>query len=255
MRTFIMADIHGAHKALVQCLERSGFNKETDQLIQLGDIVDGWSEVYECVEELLTIKNLICIKGNHDEWFHQFHVMGTHPIAWLQGGDGTLKSYCKNAEREIPILPRMGGFTSSLTNSDIPKSHIELFNNQKLYYIDHNNRMFVHGGFDRTQYVDYLEHANPYDFYWNRDLWNQAKSCKGHDYKLKTANEFTKIFIGHTATERDNPDCKPVYSGGVWNLDQGAGWSGKLTIMNVDTEEYWQSDLVQELYKNETGRN
>jgi serine/threonine protein phosphatase 1 len=36
----------------------------------------------------------------------------------------------------------------------------------------------------------------------------------------------------------------------VWNIDTGAGWSGKLTIMNVDTKEYWQSDLISELYKN-----
>lgn len=253
MRIFAMGDIHGAHKALVQCLERSDFDKEKDVLIQLGDIVDGWSEVYECVEELLKIKNLICIKGNHDEWFHQFHVMGTHPCAWLQGGDGTLDSYCRNAERDIPIVARMGGFTSSLTNADIPKSHIELFNRQKLYHIDHKNRMFVHGGFDRTQYIDYLEHADPVDFYWNRSLWNEAKSCRD-DEKLKTANEFYEIFIGHTATEREDKTCKPMYFNGVWNLDQGAGWSGKLTIMNVDTKEYWQSDNVQELYKDEKGR-
>jgi serine/threonine protein phosphatase 1 len=38
MRTLVMGDIHGAHKALVQCLEKSGFNMEHDRLIQLGDI-------------------------------------------------------------------------------------------------------------------------------------------------------------------------------------------------------------------------
>lgn len=55
-RTFAMGDIHGAHKALVQCLERCNFNNEIDTLIQLGDVADGWSETYECVEELLKIK-------------------------------------------------------------------------------------------------------------------------------------------------------------------------------------------------------
>ena len=28
----------------------------------------------------------------------------------------------------------------------------------------------------------------------------------------------------------------------------------KLTIMDLDTQEYWQSDLVKELYPNEKGR-
>lgn len=34
-----MGDIHGAYKALQQCLERSKFNYENDKLIQLGDVV------------------------------------------------------------------------------------------------------------------------------------------------------------------------------------------------------------------------
>lgn len=30
MKTFVMGDIHGAYKALIQCIERSGFDKEKD---------------------------------------------------------------------------------------------------------------------------------------------------------------------------------------------------------------------------------
>jgi serine/threonine protein phosphatase 1 len=55
MKTFVIGDIHGNYRALLQCLERSGFNKEIDTLIQLGDVADGWSETAECVEELLRI--------------------------------------------------------------------------------------------------------------------------------------------------------------------------------------------------------
>ena len=42
MKTFVVGDIHGAHKALVQVLERSGLDRESDTLIVLGDVVDGW---------------------------------------------------------------------------------------------------------------------------------------------------------------------------------------------------------------------
>lgn len=56
MKTFIIGDIHGGNKALEQVLERSGFNREKDTLISLGDIADGWSETSECVEK--TIKYL-----------------------------------------------------------------------------------------------------------------------------------------------------------------------------------------------------
>ncbi len=40
-----------------------------------------------------------------------------------------------------------------------------------------------------------------------------------------------------------------MFRAGIWNLDTGAGWEGKLTVMNVDTKEYYQSDPVEDLYK------
>lgn len=91
-KTYVIGDIHGAYKALLQCLERSDFDYENDTLIQLGDVCDGWSETYECVEELLKIKNLIPIRGNHDAILLEWMSKGQHPWSWLQGGYGTKKS-------------------------------------------------------------------------------------------------------------------------------------------------------------------
>lgn len=256
MRTLVIGDVHGSHKALIQVLERSKFDYENDQLITLGDIVDGWSDVYECVETLLKIKNRIDIKGNHDDWFYHWLTRGEHPTSWLQGGLGTLKSYLKNCiGDENAYSSWMGGYLSKLTKLDIPKSHLEFFENQRLYYIDSQRRIFVHGGFDRNQYIDYLEKFYPEDFYWNRDLWNKALSCH-EGQKLLTQERFKEIFIGHTATvnwkdKNHKPITTPMSSGDVWDLDTGAGWYGKLTIMDVETKEYWQSDNVQDLYPNE----
>jgi len=95
-RRFGMGDVHGAHKALLQCLEAVGFDYRIDTLIQLGDVVDGYAEVYECVETLLKIKNLIAIRGNHDDWFRRFLMTYVHPALWTQGGMATLASYLKN---------------------------------------------------------------------------------------------------------------------------------------------------------------
>jgi len=30
----------------------------------------------------------------------------------------------------------------------------------------------------------------------------------------------------------------------IYNLDTGAGHTGRLSIMDVDTKEFWQSDVV-----------
>lgn len=250
-RTLVMGDLHGGYKALMQCLQRSNFDYNNDTLIQLGDVCDGWNQVYECIDELVKIKNLISIKGNHDEWFYQWMIKGEHPMYWLQGGEGTLASYCNHAK--IQYYASMGAFKSSLTILDIPQSHKNFITNQKLYHIDEKNRLFVHGGYNRTEHLDYVAAIKPHELYWDRSLWQEAMSCS-KEQKLKTADNFNEIFIGHTSTTFWKTD-KPMISGGVWNLDTGGGWSGKLTIMNLETKEYWQSDNVKELYIDQKGRN
>lgn len=260
MRTFAIGDIHGAHKALVQCLERSGFNKKEDKLITLGDICDGWDEVYECVEELLTIENRIDILGNHDEWFHRFLDTTRHPDMWSQGGHGTLRAYARGVGKESSIECQVrfnGGlpikiYLSSLLPEDIPDTHRQFFEGQVLYYKDDQRNMaFVHGGFDRYKSLRDNMRDHPYVLYWDRKLWEKALCCKG--VRLATVDQFSRIFIGHTAIGRLRNE-RPVYSGGVMNLDTGAGWDGKLTIMEVDALRYWQSDNVLKLYPNSVGR-
>ncbi len=66
MKRYVIGDIHGRYKALKEVLKKSNFNYDTDKLIVLGDVVDGGVNTYEVVEELLKIKNLIYILGNHD---------------------------------------------------------------------------------------------------------------------------------------------------------------------------------------------
>lgn len=250
MKIFVIGDIHGAYKALLQCLERSNFNYDNDTLIQLGDIADGWNEVYECVEELFKIKNLISIKGNHDDWFNFFLLYQSQPVNWQQGGLGTLKSYCKHLDKRY-MNKMSGGYLTDLLDTDIPIEHRNFFNKQAHYYLDDKHRLFVHGGFNR-HYL--LNEQDPSTFYWDRDLWRSALSHKNTNSTFKVKEKFSEIYIGHTTTKMWNTD-KPMNAAMIWNLDTGAGFDGKLTIMNIDTKEYFQSDSVKELYPNQKGRN
>jgi len=252
-KIWIIGDIHGAYKALLQCIERSKFDKEKDTLIQLGDIADGWDQVYECIEELLTIKNLISIKGNHDQWFLEWINESRHPTLWTQGGYGTLVSYCKHLDKEYH--QGMYSCITSLLPEDLPITHINFFKNQLHYYVDKKNNCFVHGGFDRNYLIEDIDYLDPSSLWWDRDLWNKALSHHNFDQpKLVTKNNFKEIFIGHTTTSTWDKSFKPMSAANVWNLDQGAGWEGKLTIMNLETKEYFQSDIVKKLYPNQKGR-
>ena len=262
-KIFTIGDIHGNFKGLKQVLERGNFDYENDTLIQLGDVIDGLSESYECVEELLMIKNLIPIKGNHCYIFEEFFKTGVHNFNWDHGAIHTAWSYRENRDKNDVfnnILPKM---------VNIPKHHREFFINQKHFYIDEKNRLFIHGGFDRFKSI-HKQDIN--SFLWDTKFWESAIKCDDN-IKLTTIDCFSEIYIGHystinwTATGRfnhlkdeNNPNdlqkiTKPMYSGGVYNLDTGSGYKGgKLSMMNIDTKEIFQSDYIEELYPNEEGR-
>lgn len=87
MKTFAIGDIHGAYKALIQCFERSGFDRENDRLIVLGDVCDGYLEVRQCIDELLKVKRCDLVIGNHDLWALDWALKGLTPEIWTsQGG-------------------------------------------------------------------------------------------------------------------------------------------------------------------------
>lgn len=250
MKTFVLGDIHGAAKALDQCLNRSGFDMDKDMLIQLGDVVDRYDEVFECVEVLLLVKNLIAIKGNHDDWFYEFLTKGFHPRNWVYGGLGTIKSYLKHVDKAGLFYENGEGYTTDLVSSDVPATHREFFARQQRFHVDHRNRCFVHGGFSPRVPLD---KQRPEDFYWDRHLWQNA-----FEHKLLFGDkespgdvgivpDFPEVYLGHTPTINWDSD-KPLNAFNIWNLDTGAGHSGRLTIMDVDTKEYWQSDPLPTLY-------
>jgi len=215
VKRFVIGDIHGRSVALKQVLKLSNFNYEEDLLILLGDIVDGGYNTYEVVEELLKIKNIIYIIGNHDKWFMDHISAGWSGSIWIhQGGRNTLDSYRKAS-----------------IDGMIPVTHQEFFNNG-LYYSILDNMLFVHGGFDTRLPV---EENTIQTLLWDRSLIERHINGRKE-------RRFDKIFVGHSTTEYYG-SFKPLKFGKLWMLDTGAGWSGKLTIMDIDTEEYWQSDV------------
>jgi serine/threonine protein phosphatase 1 len=258
-RTLVIADIHGALKALVQVLQRSEYDLKKDNLIFLGDYVDGWSQSAEVVDFIIGLKekakfemrhpdSVICLEGNHDQWLREFLIYGTIPQGWLEnGGKTTLRSYTSFWEEN-------GKSSESLD------SHRSFFKYLHPYYVDNKNRAFVHAGCDREKGV---AGTLPYLRVWDRRMWAQVLSGA----KVEAHNE---LFIGHTTTtamklkrhlreyelqtDKSEGITIPVNRQNVWNLDTGCGWDGKLTVLDVDTKEYWQSDLVSELYSGERGR-
>jgi serine/threonine protein phosphatase 1 len=222
MKTFCIGDIHGSYKALLQCFERSGFNYSHDRLIVLGDVCDGCPEVKNCIDELLKIKNCQYVMGNHDLWALKWAQTGWNKDIWLtQGGRATVDSY--GVEK-------------------MPPAHIDFLKSAPFYF-EYEGLIFVHGGFDPQKPVSVQE---PEGFAWDRTLINLARKVHGinPEYKL---GEFKEIFLGHTPTVKFD-SSEPLKFCNVWDVDTGAGLGEKLSIMDVETKEFWQSDPIAGLY-------
>jgi serine/threonine protein phosphatase 1 len=115
-RAFVIGDIHGAYRALRQCLQKAAFDYTNDHLICLGDVCDGWPEIL----------------GNHDYWALQWMITGKSDSAWLlQGGESTKKSY----------------------QTGLPASHIKLLTEALPYFLM-DNKLFVHAGINPKKEID-----------------------------------------------------------------------------------------------------
>lgn len=237
MKRFAIGDIHGGYRAMLQVFDRSGIDYSEALLICLGDVADGRSQVVECFEELFKFKNLVYVLGNHDSWLLNFLKTGASPYIWTsQGGKASIASYLSIEQPKREKLMR---------------KHLTFLKAALPYYVI-DNKCFVHGGFNHRRPI---AEQDVYDLTWDRDLFGNATYWevrqKEQNLKIK---EFDEVFIGHTTTSRFKPDLTPVHASNLWNLDQGAGWEGKLTLMNIDTKEFFQSDIVSSLYPNEKRR-
>jgi len=240
-RTLVIGDIHGGLKGLEQVLAKTT-PTQNDTFIFLGDLVDGWSDSAATVSYLIKFSQqytCIFIKGNHDFWCEEWLKTGTANKTWLQhGGQSTFDSYEK-------------------VDETTKNEHLVFFDNMHNYYVDSKNRLFIHAGFTSMHGPEKEFHTSNYN--WDRTLWEMALTM---NYRVvdnmkiypKRLLLFHEIFIGHTPTLVYDVTT-PMQGCNVWNIDTGAAFTGRLSVMDITTKEYWQSDKLIDLYPNEKGRN
>lgn len=240
-RTLVIGDIHGGYRALEQVFQRAAITAK-DELIFLGDYVDGWGESPQVIDYLIKLKakyRCIFMRGNHDDLLLEWLKSGEYTEQWFtHGGQLTTQKYRALSEdkRELHIL-----FLESLED----------------YYLDDHNRLFIHAGFTNLNGVKHEYFTRM--FYWERTLWETALALDeslDHDHPQypKRFTLYKEIFIGHTPVVRIG-ETTPINKANIWNVDTGAAFKGPLTVMDADSKEYWQSDPVYKLYPEESGRN
>ncbi len=241
MRTLVIGDIHAGLKALQQVIRKAEITKK-DRLVFLGDYIDGWSEAVETIQFLMNLErdhNCIFLRGNHDalcyDWLQK---KSDNPLWFQHGGKATVASYSEINATEVAL-------------------HMAFYERLKDYYLDDQNRLFLHAGFTNLKGVSHEYFSKT--FYWDRTLWELAlslnpKLTKEDIQYPKRLTLYKEIYIGHTPVTRIDKTT-PQQAANVWNIDTGAAFKGPLSIMDVDTKEVWQSDPVFLFYPDELGRN
>ena len=225
----------------MRLFEYGGYPPEANYLF-LGDYVDGWSQSPQVIDfliELNTTNNCVFIRGNHDELvLHWLKDNKDNPLWYKHGGEATVMAYEK-------------------VDDSTKQLHIDFLSSLNDYYLDEKNRLFVHAGFTNMNGVAY--EFFPKLFYWDRTLWETAlsldRSIKPNDLLYpKRLTLYDEIYIGHTPVTRIGKTI-PTQMACIWNVDTGAAFKGPLTILDIDTKEFWQSEPLHHLYFDEKGRN
>ena len=120
-------------------------------------------------------------------------------------------------------------------NKNFPVTHQDFFDRGKYYHME-DNMLFVHGGFRPEVGV---KRETKFNLVWDRDLIKYAQA--GNVIKDKVTDKpYDWIFVGHTTTQTYGL-IQPIRYSNLYMMDTGAGWSGKLCIMDVDSKKYWLS--------------
>jgi len=218
---FIISDIHGKYDMFEKMLGH--WNKDTEQLIILGDLIDRGEDSLKVVKKAMTLKDnygAIILMGNHEDmflsWLREPHSCYGEHIATLRAFN----------ESEVSIHRLLPEKLARLTIENNPKSISFLKGLPD--YVEADNYIFVHAGVDLS--LDDWKDTYPVDFKWIREPFLSKENKTGK-----------RVVFGHTPTPFLNEDK----SNNVWvssdktkiGIDGGAVFKGVLHGLRIDDNE------------------
>lgn len=235
-RTLFIGDIHGCLEEFDELLKVLSYNKESDRLILLGDLIDRGPDSVGVVARAREM-DLECVKGNHDYKFEKW---------WKSVGSkadvyGKQPHYTQFSDEDVNYIARMSPYIK----------------------LEKENTIVVHAGMragislDRQTKDDlyYIRYIDSNSAFVSLRKINKLGSKKAADAHFWT--EFWRgpenIIYGHNVHSEEVPLIEEVAPGVTcYGLDTGCCFGGKLTAMILETKEivqvqakkiYFKSDL------------
>ena len=168
MNTFVIGDVHGRREQLAALLQMIPRQPTTDSLVLLGDLIDRGPDAPGVVADVLELcqndRNVVCLRGNHEQMLLNFLDEGS--TIWLNamaGGDLTFEQYTKQpfhvtSADDLEII-RWEAKTA------IPTAHVEFMRALPLFYED-EYAIYVHAGLELDKPV---AETSDHTLLWSRN--------------------------------------------------------------------------------------
>lgn len=217
MRILAIGDVHGCSRAL-DCVLASAVPRSNDLIVMLGDYVDRGPDSAGVIERLLRLREsrqVVCLRGNHEQMMLDARKGRDRLIEWQHGGgDATLASYARHAH--LGML------------RDVPDSHWDFLENVCVNSHETDGHLFVHAGMDPAlELADQPRHL----LHWET-FRHPAPHVSG------------KVMVcGHTPQKNGSP--RDI--GHAICIDTHVCQNGWLTCLEVTTGYVWQASQSGQL--------
>lgn len=219
LRTILVSDIHGCIDEFNELVKKLSYNKETDRLILLGDLIDRGPDSVAIVAKAREMK-LECVMGNHEfkflKWYrnHNVHNMQSY--------------YLKLSDADVNFINNMNSYI----------------------HIPEQNTIIVHAG---LRGGISLAHQNKNDLYHirfmslNKEFISLKKISKlgkentGAHFWTKFWYGPENVVYGHQVHSLIDPLIEEILPEVFcYGLDTGCCFGGRLTALILETKEIVQ---------------
>ncbi|WP_321574644.1 metallophosphoesterase [Paraburkholderia franconis] len=237
-----MGDIHGCFGQLRAALEARRFDPKRDRLFAVGDLVDRGPES-DCVLEAVERYRIKSVKGNHEDVIVRWHHGEEQALSLLGNGANWLLDRAEDMDWIDHIADYMASLPYvieietehgiiGIVHADSPVSDWATFV-REIERESPNGTMRRKAIWARTRWKTYQPHSEP-SRSTLRGLLDRAKrSVRSQAHATGHVDNVTAVIVGHTpvsgVTAKDN----------VINIDTGAVYGGKLTIMDLADVPQW----------------
>jgi predicted phosphodiesterase len=233
-RTIIVGDIHGCVDEFDELIKKLNYDKESDRLILLGDLIDRGPDSVGMVKRAREM-NLECVMGNHEynfmKWYKSFGsqnaVYDRHP------------HYTQFSDEDVNYIARMSSYI----------------------VLEEFNTIVVHAGLragiklqdqkkDDLYYIRYMDHDNK--FISLKKISKLGIEATGAHFWTEFWDGPESVVYGHNVHSYEDPLIEEVVPGVMcYGLDTGGCFGGRLTALILETKEIVQVQAKRTYYKSD----